>query len=449
MDKINNNPKTAGRKVDFKHINYGYRRLVPIYGPEYILDVVLSYRRGQGKSINVRKHAYAVQTFARSFFKELEPLNTEEIKSTLKPIRSIVQKIKFMLGPENYNDARYEVCDKNDAEGKLFEAKTSSKMFYPYLRRIKLETVNIIVPLSGRLKTFKTFMRHLEVTSLSKGDKVNLLVVLFDQFPGENSEANKTIDIIHEYKIKYPNHYLEIIKIEAEFSRGAGLELGASHFGEDSLLFFCDVDVFFTAHFLEKCRKNTEIGKRIFYPILFSEFSPSFSRVKSKWQRAGKFTMKDFSRSLSQSLVDDIKPRGDHFRFSERAGFWRSYGYGLLCVYQKDFINSGGFDSSIRGWGLEDVDLVDKFLGEKGERINFGDNTDRIEVIRAPDPTLVHVYHPSNCDSGLPENQLEMCLASRASSIAHSYDLRDVWLLSSYHRKKRRDNEIKKEVENR
>ena len=442
VDKINNNPKTEGRKMEFRHINYGYRRVVPLYGPEYILDVVLSYKRGQGKSINVRKHAYAVQTFSRCFLREQEPLKAEEIKSILKPIRSIVQKVKFMLGPESVQS--YDVCDKNDAEAALFEAKTSSKMRYSHLRRLDSETVNIIVPLSGRLKTFKTFMRHLEATSLSKGDKVSLLVVLFDQFPDQNSESNETISLVQQYKKAYPDHYLELIKIEAEFSRGAGLELGASHFGKNSLLFFCDVDVFFTAHFLEKCRRNAEMGRRVFYPVLFSEFSPSFSRVKSGWQRAGKFTIEDFSASLSQSLSDDIKPRADHFHFGERAGFWRSYGYGMLCVYQDDFIKSGGFDSSIRGWGVEDVDLVDKFLGHSGERVNFGDSTDRVEVVRVADPTLVHVYHPSNCDPGLPRNQLEMCVTSRASSIAHVYDLRDVWLLS---RKNRRDGEGKKEDE--
>jgi len=349
VDKI---LKTEGRKVEFRHINYGYRRVVPLYGPEYILDVVLSYKRGQGKSINVRKHAYAVQTFSRCFLREQEPLKAEEIKSILKPIRSIVQKVKFMLGLESVQS--YDVCDKNDAEAALFEAKTSSKMRYSHLRRLDSETVNIIVPLSGRLKTFKTFMRHLEATSLSKGDKVSLLVVLFDQFPDQNSESNETISLVQQYKKAYPDHNLELIKIEAKFSRGAGLELGASHFGKNSLLFFCDVDVFFTAHFLEKCRRNAEMGRRVFYPVLFSEFSPSFSRVKSGWQRAGKFTIEDFSASLSQSLSDDIKPRADHFHFGERAGFWRSYGYGMLCVYQDDFIKSGGFDSSIRGWGVED-----------------------------------------------------------------------------------------------
>ncbi|CAH1231821.1 CHSY1 [Branchiostoma lanceolatum] len=46
----------------------------------------------------------------------------------------------------------------------------------------------------------------------------------------------------------------------------------------------------------------------------------------------------------------------------EDAGYWRYYGFGMVCLYQSDFLRSGGFDTTIEGWGLEDVDLYDKFV---------------------------------------------------------------------------------------
>ncbi len=39
-------------------------------------------------------------------------------------------------------------------------------------------------------------------------------------------------------------------------------------------------------------------------------------------------------------------------------------------------------------------------------------------VKRAPDPGLVHVFHNITCDPGLAEDQLNMCLGSKATALA-------------------------------
>ena len=54
---------------------------------------------------------------------------------------------------------------------------------------------------------------------------------------------------------------------------------------------------------------------------------------------------------------------------------------------------------------MKDVDLYDRFvLSEKHT------------VFRAPDPGLVHIYHPVKCDEKLAEKQLKMCFASKAQT---------------------------------
>lgn len=62
----------------------------------------------------------------------------------------------------------------------------------------------------------------------------------------------------------------------------------------------------------------------------------------------------------------------------------------------------------IQGWGMEDVDLYQKFVNHKD-----------IDVFRAADPGVIHVYHQIKCDPELPSQRLTQCKNSRASIIAN------------------------------
>lgn len=72
MDNINLFSRERGRVIEFQQILYGYYRLNPLYGPDYILDVLLTFKkyRGRKMTVPVRRHAYIQQQFVGTdFFK--------------------------------------------------------------------------------------------------------------------------------------------------------------------------------------------------------------------------------------------------------------------------------------------------------------------------------------------------------------------------------------------
>ena len=73
MTMINENARQRGRTIDFKDILYGYSRLNPLHGADYVLDLLLVYRKHKGRkmTVPVRRHAYLQQTFSDIQFRLL------------------------------------------------------------------------------------------------------------------------------------------------------------------------------------------------------------------------------------------------------------------------------------------------------------------------------------------------------------------------------------------
>uniref|UniRef100_A0A8D2J7A3 Hexosyltransferase n=1 Tax=Varanus komodoensis TaxID=61221 RepID=A0A8D2J7A3_VARKO len=328
MEIINENSKSRGRLIDFNEIQYGYRRVDPLHGVEYILDLLLLYKRHKGRKVTVP-----------------EELN----------VRSLV---------ENVNGTK-EIGGGSDKK------------------------IHILVPLTGRYDIFLRFMENFEKTCLMSKQNVKLAVILFNSDSGQDS--SKHTELINEYHKKYPMADMTVIPMTGAFSRGLGLETASSQFDNNTLLLFCDVDLIFTPDFLQRCRANTIQGQQVYYPIIFSQYDPKIT-------------------------YGGNPPVDSNFVFTKKTGFWRDYGFGITCIYKSDLVSAGGFDTSIQGWGLEDVDLFTKVI------------TSGLKAFRSQEVGVVHVFHPVHCDPNLDPRQYKMCLGSKASTVASAMQLAEIWL---------------------
>lgn len=198
-----------------------------------------------------------------------------------------------------------------------------------------------------RVETFKQFMGTFAEVCIQSDRRIYLTVVYF----GTEDQAEvlailKRVAGMHNY-----TDYKFIAKDNEEFSRGVGLFTGVEAWEKGNvLMLFCDVDIYFDQGFLNRCRMNAEPGRKVYYPMVFSLYNPEIV-----------YRGKELPFWRDQLVI------------GKNTGYWRGFGFGMTCVYRSDFLYMKGFDTSIKGWGAEDVKLFRKIVASN------------LEVVRAPD----------------------------------------------------------------
>lgn len=379
---MNKYARQRGRILIFQDILYGYRRVDPLHNADYVLDILLTYKKFKGRrvSIPVRRHAYLQQSFAQLLI--IDEYDYSKFDS-----------IGNGLCIED--DERYYNKETGSATVN-FPLEMASRNNRSDLNSL---IINFIMPLCGRPIIFKRFLLNYEKICWKKSTK--LTVVLFSSTNSTDDE--QILMLLNEYRTKYTSAFVDWVKADGPFSRGLGLSRGASLHSETSLMFFTDVDMIFNETLLHRIRLNTIRGKQIFFPIVYSEYDPRHLSSSNK-----------HNNSLNSYQIGEKLSR-NHFVYDSNSGYFRHFGFGLVSLYKSDLDSIGGFDLNLKGWGMEDVDLFDKFVKHTN-----------LSLFRAPEPSLIHVYHIMECSKTLNRTQYEMCLGSKGSSIASVYNLYDI-----------------------
>uniref|UniRef100_A0A1A9W8P6 Hexosyltransferase n=1 Tax=Glossina brevipalpis TaxID=37001 RepID=A0A1A9W8P6_9MUSC len=397
MENINNYSRQRGRVIEFRELLYGYTRLNALHGQDLILDLLLIYKKYRGKkmTVPVRRHLYVQRAFTGIFVKEFEEdfYNVTLQKSLLQNILDTgMEKLTSHLSLPGLMGGGGTTA--------LHNGSTNSKIVF-------------VLPLAGRIATFNRFLKSYEQVAIKQNQNCDLLVVIF----GEFLQITNHLDLIKNLKERHTRQQINFIHLQEDFSRGVALDTATRSFyiQNDDIILFIDVDMTFTQESLQRIRMNTVQGQQVYLPIVFSQYDPQRRR-----KAAG--TDGVFANELE---------------INNETGYFRQYGFGICSIFKSDIMDKdiNGFDKDITGWGLEDVKFLEKLV-KVGHRQNaFMVNTAevapdyneqaskmrRLNIFRAPDPTLVHIYHDINCDLHLEPPQYNMCLGTKANSLGSTH----------------------------
>ncbi|XP_026918387.1 chondroitin sulfate N-acetylgalactosaminyltransferase 2 isoform X1 [Acinonyx jubatus] len=278
-------------------------------------------------------------------------------------------------------------------------------LFRPFgpLMKVKSEMIditrsiiNIIVPLAERTEAFAQFMQNFRDVCIHQDKRIHLTVVYFGK-----EGLSKVKSILESVTSESNFHNYTLIPLNEEFNRGQGLNVGAQAWDKgEVLMFFCDVDIYFSAEFLNSCRLNAEPGSQ-----------------KGFWLLARFWLWNDLSVSIRfPDHCSDFHPTLPTATLPQ---YWFPWRFLLdemtskLCLcWTRNWKSPiyGGFDMEVKGWGGEDVHLYRKYL--------HGD----LIVIRTPVPGLFHLWHEKRCADELTPEQYRMCIQSKAMNEAsHSH----------------------------
>ena len=317
-------------RIDFERWYIGYMKTIPTEGIKIIIDMPIKYQTWKGTKTEVNKTG-----------------------------RSVHLQQKF-----------------GDLEAVI---GNSSAELTPV-------AVHFIVPLVGRLKIFKRFLKSFEKTFLLTRDNVKLLIVYFPEVACHKEHKKQFASLVE----RYYSVEMTWLDVKGPFKRTVALQMGTNYFGNNSLLYYCDVDLVFERGFTDRCRSNAALGNRIFFPITFRRFNPNIFYKNKPVPKT-------------------------YFQYKRGTGFWCTYSFSPGCAYARDILESEELNATLTAWGWEDVDLYEEFVIRND-----------VEIIRSPDPGLVHIYHAHlACDLDSSESQQKMCRAAQAaqlSSAASSVD---------------------------
>lgn len=292
---------------------------------------------------------------------------------------------------------------------------------------LKKPTIVFVLPLAGRFQTFQRFLRNYELVCLRHPDtQTELLVVLFNE---TNSNLGPFFNEMEILRKRYATSFINHITIEGNFSRGVALNraIHSEHIQLNDIIFFIDVDITFKRTSIDRIRLNTKMHRQVYLPIVFSEYNPSV------WSKS--------ADSDTSAEFDDNVP----VNLSYDRGYFRQFGYGICAIFKADILHPdiNGFNDDITGWGLEDVKFLEKIVKLrptpivsflKGPIETDQNNTTvplYLNIFRAPDPTLVHIYHDIYCDKSLSESQYTMCLGTKANTLGSYKHVESIFMNQS------------------
>ncbi|XP_043236906.1 chondroitin sulfate N-acetylgalactosaminyltransferase 2-like [Amphibalanus amphitrite] len=265
-----------------------------------------------------------------------------------------------------------------------------------YVGRTSSQLVHIILPYYNRLEALERFLTRF-VQMAQKPQPLALTIVRFSSgFPRMDTDEEENDRLRVDKLVANAARELggafvppvRLLEADGMFSAGRGWVTATEATAEDGIVMLAYVDLLFGESFLQRCRANTESGRRAYYPITFSTYNP-------------RVVYGVFKRKV-RSVVENYDSGRLH---QPELGYWLDEDYGVSCQHLSDFRR---FSDPFGGSVDHDLDIM---LYERYVK-------SRVDVIRMPDPDLVQVHHRVTCFREMGKTEYNACLKAKAMNEA-------------------------------
>lgn len=181
----------------------------------------------------------------------------------------------------------------------------------------------------------------------------------------------------YEFPSTIGNIELVSHRTRLNFSRASNINELSSFADKNRIFAVVDIDMQIDDVFLEHARDYV-MPYKAYFPIVWSTYSQtSISTI----------------RNILKTKI---------LKFSNYAGTWREWGYGMFAIHMSDFVRFK-LDERFKGWGGEDNDFFKRVSEDK-----------RMHIVRERERGLVHYWHPKVCKN-VEKHEMKACLGSKAT----------------------------------
>jgi hypothetical protein len=206
--------------------------------------------------------------------------------------------------------------------------------------------------------------------------------------PVRNFTMQELAAAVAEFRHQAPSVEVVLCYFEdgQRFSRSRAINRALQECSDDDLVVVLDLDMVVRFDYYLNCLAFARRGHTMYFPIVFSRFSPT---IISGYAKEFKFGL-----TAGESLANSET-------ITEDTGQWRDFGMGMVAMYADDARTVGGYDAEIEGWGFEDVSFFNRAQAS-------GYMTWRMH-----DPAAVHTYHSKDCRGLIGSSRHTSCLRSK------------------------------------